>query len=144
LRDGDEDIPRGQHIFRYVRSHIDPVAQLRLPLAPIAAPIANFDGLGDGFSGPGGSFTVGAHPPDTTGDVGPQHFVQAVNSGATTFAVFKKDGTTVLGPTDMSTLFMGVGDPCQTSTDGDPVVKYDRIADRWIISQFGLNVPNNQ
>ena len=49
----------------------------------------NFAGVGNGFTGPQGSFTVNSAPPDTTGAVGPNHYVQMVNSD---FAVFDKSG----------------------------------------------------
>ena len=36
----------------------------------------------------------------------------------------------------MSSLFAALGAPCGTRDDGDPIVLYDRLADRWLISQF--------
>ena len=93
----------------------------------------NFDGIGQGFTGPGGTFVVNSAPPDTNGAVGPNHVVETVN---TDFAVFSKTGTPLFGPIPLNTLWGGFGGGCQVENDGDPVVVYDRIADRWIISQF--------
>jgi hypothetical protein len=103
------------------------------PLAPTTA--LNFAGVGNGFSGPGGSFTVSAAPSDANGSVGPNHYVQIVN---TDFAVFNKSGTAVYGPVPINTLWSGFGGGCETNNDGDPVVVYDKIADRWVISQFSV------
>ncbi|HET9110649.1 MAG TPA: hypothetical protein VFN78_07485 [Ktedonobacterales bacterium] len=109
----------------------------------LAAPTAsnNFDGVGNGFSGPNGTFTVSAAPPDTNGTVGPQDYVQTVN---TDFAVFNKDpnrgvvGSVRYGPVTINTLWNGFGGLCQTDNDGDPTVAYDQIANRWVISQFAV------
>ncbi|HEX9069977.1 MAG TPA: hypothetical protein VF807_14490 [Ktedonobacterales bacterium] len=109
----------------------------------LAAPAAsnNFDGVGNGFTGPNGTFTVNAAPPDTNGTVGPQDYVQTVN---TDFAVFNKDttrgavGTVRYGPVAINTLWSGFGGLCQTDNDGDPTVVFDQIANRWVISQFAV------
>jgi len=119
----------------------DPVLQRVLqPGAPAflaPATIANFDGVGNGFTGPAGTFVVNSAPPDTNGAVGPNHIVEVVN---TDFAVFSKTGTALLGPLPINTLWSGFGGRCATENDGDPVVVYDRIADRWVISQFQVTV----
>ncbi|MCA1829742.1 MAG: hypothetical protein LC689_22695, partial [Myxococcales bacterium] len=106
------------------------------PSLAMPATIFSFDGVGQGFAGPGGTFTVNSAPPDTNGDVGPNHYVQIVN---TDFAVFNKSGTALFGPVPINTLWSGFGAGCQTNNDGDPVVLYDPIADRWIISQFSVS-----
>jgi len=56
------------------------------------------------------------------------HYVQTVN---TDFAVFNKSGTPVYGPVPINTLWSGFGGELQANNDGDPVVIYDPIADRW-------------
>jgi hypothetical protein len=114
---------------------VAPVVQdLQFPGASVAAPapatLANFDGLGQGFTGPNGAFTVFAAAPDAVGAVGPNHYVQAVNYK---LAVFDKTGTAVLGPVSLSSLWPAISE-CNTN-NGDPSVLYDRIADRWLISQ---------
>ncbi|HET7785469.1 MAG TPA: hypothetical protein VFL36_05825 [Myxococcales bacterium] len=117
----------------------DPVVQATAP-APLApATSLNFNGVGNGFSGPAGTFTVNSAPPDTNGDVGPNHYVQIVNSD---FAIFNKAGTAIFGPVPINTLWSGFGGGCQTNNDGDPVVVYDPIANRWVISQFSVTGAN--
>lgn len=79
--------------------------------------------------------TCGCTPPDTNGDAGPSHYVQIVN--ATQIAVYDKTGTILAGyPKEMNTLWSGVGGNCSLSTDGDPNVLYDSLANRWLLAQF--------
>src|SRR5437868_4549466 len=117
----------------------DPVVQASAVPLLIPAPASNFDGIGQGFTGPAGAFTVSSAPPDTNGDVGPNHYVQIVNSD---FAVFNKAGTALFGPVPINTLWSGFGGGCQTNNDGDPVAVYDPIANRWVISQFSVTGAN--
>lgn len=87
---------------------------------------ANWNGIGN---------INGVLPPDTQGDVGPNHYIQVVNLS---FQIFNKQGSSLYGPYDISTIWDGfVGDWTGTN-DGDPVVLYDQAADRWLISQFSL------
>jgi len=109
----------------------DPVVQTSA--TQLAAPTSSsFEGMGAGLAG----FSPGGTPPDTNGDVGPNHYVQTVNSSLT---VFNKSGGIVLCPESINTLWSGFGGGCQTNNDGDPVVKYDRAADRWVVSQFAVS-----
>src|SRR4051812_35433814 len=105
----------------------DPVVQgpRRGAAVALVAPTtsANFEGIGQGFTGPGGTFVVNSAPPDTNAAVGPNHVVETVN---TDFAVFSKTGTPVFGPVPLNTLWSGFGGGCQIENDGDPVVSYDR------------------
>ena len=98
-------------------------------LAPsIPAPILNFAGI------PFPGVNCNCAPPDTNGDVGATQYVQIVNEG---YQVFDKaTGASVLGPNSISSLWTGFGGVCETSGQGDPVVLYDQISDRWVISQF--------
>ena len=107
----------------------------------VAAPAVSsaFEGIGQGFVGPAGTFTVQYAPPDTNGAVGPNHFVQTVN---VSFAVFNKSGAVLYGPAKINTLFTGFGGLCETDNDGDPSVVYDQLADRWIINQFAVSGAN--
>ena len=103
-----------------------------------AAPTAGsgVDGVGQGFSGPQGTFTVDSAPPDTNGAVGATQYVQLVN---TAFAVFDKATKQVVyGPVQTNTLWSGFGGPCENDNDGDGVVVYDKAAGRWIITQFAV------
>ena len=97
---------------------------------------AGFDGVGQGFSGPQGTFQVNSAPPDTNGAVGATQYFQIVNSG---FAVFDKTTKAVVyGPVATNTLWSGFGGPCETDNDGDAVVVYDKAANRWVVSQFAV------
>ena len=57
----------------------DPVVQVSKGAAQAPTLGAGFEGVGQGFSGPNGTFSVNSAPPDTNGAVGPNHFVQIVN-----------------------------------------------------------------
>ena len=107
-------------------------------LAPsIPAPILNFAGIQ--FPG----VVCSCAPPDTNGEVGATQYVQIVNEG---YQVFNKaTGASVLGPVSISSIWSGFGGVCQTGGDGDPVVLYDQIANRWIVSQFaGSSIPTDE
>jgi hypothetical protein len=100
------------------------------PLTPVVG--LSFEGLGAGQYG----FTVNSAPPDTNGTVGATQYVQWVNSS---FAIFNKtSGALIAGPTAGNTLWSGFGGGCQTNNDGDPVVLYDKAAQRWVFSQFSV------
>ncbi len=100
------------------------------PVSPLTAPTStSFDGIGNGVAG----FTVNSAPPDTNSAVGPSHVVEIVNSA---FAVYNKSGTLLLGPSNTNTLWSGFGGSCQTTNDGDGIVRYDRLANRWVLTQF--------
>jgi hypothetical protein len=117
----------------------DAAAQLEHISASLAAPTTaglNFNGLGKGFTGPSGAFTVRYAPPDTTGAIGATQYVQWVNDF---LAVFDKaTGAPVYGPVPGNTLFAGFGGVCETQNDGDPVVMYDKLANRWVLMQFAV------
>jgi len=83
----------------------------------------------------------GVYPPDTDGDVGPNHYMQMINLS---FAVWDKEGNQLYGPVDNSTLWQGFIGPWTGSNDGDPIVLYDDMADRWLASQFAINVGNGK
>ena len=79
-------------------------------------------------------------PPDTDGEVGKTQYVQMVNEGLQVFD--KLTGTSLLGPLAISSFWSGFGGVCELSGSGDPIVIYDQLADRWVISQFaGVGVP---
>lgn len=77
-------------------------------------------------------------PPDTNGDIGVSHYVQTVNSS---FAIYNRTGTKLYGPAAINTVWQGFGGACETRNDGDPILLYDNIADRWLISQFTAASP---
>lgn len=77
----------------------------------------------------------GVLPPDTQGDVGPEHYLQVVNLS---FQIWDKNGNSLYGPADLSTIWDGFTGPWEGTNDGDPIALYDHAADRWLISQFSL------
>lgn len=103
----------------------------------IPSPILNFDGI----VYPGVSCNCA--PPDTNGEVGATQYVQMVNEG---YQVFNKStGASQLGPSGITTLWSGFGGVCQNNGSGDPVVMYDQLANRWVITQFaGVSVPTDE
>ena len=103
---------------------------------PPATIVASFDGLGVGFVGPQGTATA-RNPSDNTVAVGHDHIVQIVN---TRMAIFTKKGTqfdttgkVLYGPVETRNVFRGFGGPCEARNNGDAVVRYDQLADRWLI-----------
>ena len=93
-----------------------------------------FAGVGQGDYG----FTDQYAPPDTNGAVGATQYVQWVN---TYFAVFDKaSGAIASGfPKPGNSIWAGFGGGCQTNNDGDPIVQYDKLANRWILTQFSVS-----
>src|SRR5437660_8802269 len=118
------------------QSASDPVVQASAGAAAAPALGLGFEGIGDGFTGPSGTYAVTSAPPDSNGAVGPNAFVEIVNQS---FAVFNKSGTPLYGPVPTNTLFSGFGGGCAANNDGDATVEYDKLADRWIISQFSVS-----
>jgi hypothetical protein len=92
----------------------------------------NFDGIHAGD--PGAFFS----PPDTNGDVGPNHYIQVVNSS---MAVFDKQGNTLAGPLPINALFVPLGGSCADESPIDPIVNYDPLADRWLVLGFPFASP---
>ncbi len=93
--------------------------------------LQNFAGLGFSDSCIGGQCGSG-WPPDTNGDVGPNHYVQVVN---TSIGIFNKTGTLLQSMT-LDTFFQSAPAPCNVVNNGDPVALYDAQADRWIVTDF--------
>ena len=97
-----------------------------VPLRAFATPQLSFDAQ---------SFN-GVVPPDPVGDVGPEHYVHATNGpdGTPVTIYDKTTGAVAAGPFLMQTLGAGTG-ACATG-GGDPVVLYDHLASRWLLSEF--------
>ena len=109
----------------------DGALQEVVPAAAMPAPQRTFEGPSneDNFR----VFGFRVNPPDPVGDVGPKHYVAMTNL---TFAVYSKQGRALFGPADTGRLWQGFAvDDC-TDPSGDPIVVYDEIADRWILTQF--------
>ncbi len=103
----------------------DPVAQESLAVNAIPTPSKNFAGL-DLFNWGSG------WPPDTNGDIGPNHYIQTVN---TSIGIYNRSGT-LLSAVTFDTFFLGTGTPCDDNNQGDPIVLYDDVSGRWIITDF--------
>ena len=98
---------------------------------PMPAPGVSFDGLSnyDNIA----AYSAEIIPPDMIGDVGPNHYVQAVNA---LVRIFDKGGNAMTPPFRMSELFAPLGTPCSSHNDGEAIVIYDPLADRWLLSQY--------
>src|SRR5205809_3182629 len=104
---------------------------------PPAAIVASFDGMGVGFEGPQGKYE-GRNPSDNSLAVGPDHIVQTVNSRLAVFTKkgrkYDTTGRVLYGPVNTNTIFAGLQGPCATRNNGDAVVRYDQIVDRWLVT----------
>jgi hypothetical protein len=105
------------------------------PVPAMPPPLLTFDGMNS--SGANGT-NCGCLPPDTDGDVGPNHYVEALNVA---FRVFDKNGNPVSNVIQFDALFAPLPDtnPCGAGQNsGDPFVFYDHVADRWVITDFAF------
>ncbi len=111
--------------------------------APAPAPLTNFAGLGRFDAVTGGMAGAGT-PPDTNGDVGPNHYIISVNDA---YGIYDKATGALLASFTENSLFSsgtraggltGTGTLCDTNTFGDPVVLYDQLADRWILTNLAF------
>ena len=98
----------------------------------------NFEGSSDDDNAAVLGFRV--VPPDTEGDIGPNHYVQWINSVS---EIFDRNGNSLVGPFPGNLYFQGMGGICETTNNGDPIVLYDESANRWLVSQFALDFGNN-
>jgi hypothetical protein len=101
------------------------------PVPNMPPPLLTFDGINSAES------QCGCIPPDTNGDVGPNHYVESTNI---VIKVFDKSGNTLLAATSFDDLFGPLGTtPCGTGLNqGDPFAFYDHVADRWVVSDFAF------
>ena len=102
----------------------DPIAQKEAGRNLDIAIGVNFDGIG----------SPGYAPSDSNMAIGPTDIVEVVNVD---FQVFNKTGGSIAGPTSITNIFASLAGDCSSGTDGDPVVLYDRAADRWLLSMIG-------
>lgn len=85
-------------------------------------------------------------PPDTTGDVGPNHYVQWVNLRYSIYTLTRDANNQITNfnlvsgfPKQGNVVWQGFGGRCQSDNDGDPIVQYDQLADRWVLTQFAVS-----
>jgi len=112
---------------------LQPKATATLPIGPIDV----IEGIGEGLKINGQRYQVTSFPADTTGAAGTTQYVQWVNTALIVFDKTTKQA--VLGPVDGSTLWRGFGGNCEHFNDGDPIVLFDRMANRWVLSQFAVS-----
>ena len=111
--------------------------------------ITSFDGLGEGFKGPQGTAFYRS-PSDNALAVGPDHIVQIVNSRMAIFSKkgkkFDSSGRVLYGPGETRNVFRGFGGPCERMNNGDAVVRYDQLANRWLIVMptFRRGIPRTE
>jgi hypothetical protein len=98
-------------------------------LLAFGVPELNFDGQDYTF----------LNPPDPTGAVGQDYYIQMINDlNGATYAIYDKDdGALVQGPTELN-LLAPIGSPCRIAAGGDPIVLYDHLADRWLLTEFTI------
>jgi hypothetical protein len=113
----------------------DPVIQKKKGTGPISSPIQNFDGICLPFGDQAcqQASNCSCLPPDTNGEAGLNQYVEMVN---TSFAVYSKAGAVLRPATDIDQLWAATSSECATHNEGDPVVVYDQLANRWLLSQF--------
>jgi hypothetical protein len=80
-------------------------------------------------------------PPDPVGDVGPNHYVEMVNN---VFAIYDKQGNRLVGPSLLGSLWAGFPVTDCSANSGDPIVLYDQLEDRWLLTQFTSAGTNGQ
>jgi hypothetical protein len=109
-------------------SPIGPDTALQTTFGPLvnATTGAIFDGLS--------VYQGGYIPSDSNIAVGKNHLVETVNEA---YAVYSKTGSIILGANSLRSLWTGLGGNCSSNGAGDPIVQYDQVADRWIITQMG-------
>jgi hypothetical protein len=92
------------------------------------SPGLDFDGIG----------ADGVAPPDTNGAVGATQFAQVVN---VEYAVYDKtSGALLLGPTLIHNIWSGFIGTCANGDGSDPVVLYDKAAQRWVVGQMNVTL----
>src|SRR5215467_2517381 len=136
----EEEIPRRRHPFPLAGGEIQQsqftqqlIQRVLAPIPNMPSPLLTFAGMNSTQSG------CGCLPPDSDGDVGPNHYINSVNSS---IKIFDKLGNPLNGTngTTYNSFFSGlVGNPCGLNqNDGDGIVFYDHMADRWVVSDFAF------
>lgn len=121
----------------------DAVEQTRAGTRPAARLLSVIEGAGAGFAGPQGKGRGGL---DYSLAVGPNHVFEIVNGGGihiwtkrgvpdrrTGKRMFDTTGVPLYGPVNVRTIWKGFGGQCDTRGSGDAVVRYDQLADRWLV-----------
>ena len=135
LKEGPDKPPRLSHAPANVERPRDPAVKTTTHPPNMPDPLADFEGIAQFESG------CGCLPPDTNAAVGPDHVYEIVNSS---FEIYDKTGVSQTGgPVAIDALWAGFGGPCETESDGDPIVKYDQLSQRWLVSEFTAFSPQS-
>src|SRR5579864_699429 len=134
LHGGNPDLVNGPTEIKHLQTGsrnggpAQPDGALQTNLGPLinATGGTNFDGMS--------VYDGGYIPSDSNIAVGPNHVVETVNAAV---SVYTKGGTRLMGPTALRSMWTGLGGECAANNGGDPVVQYDKAADRWMITQLG-------
>ncbi|CAG0937768.1 hypothetical protein TFLX_06723 [Thermoflexales bacterium] len=103
-------------------------AEPALILGAMPTPTLSFNALTFSLNGAG-------HPPDTNGDVGPNHYMLSVN---TSIGIYTKTTGALATAFTINSFWSGAatGTPCDTTNQGDPIVLYDDVNGHWIFMDF--------
>ncbi len=118
-----KELPEPPMPFDRASEQPDAAIQSALGPAAMPLPIVNFTGLTN---------TSNVYPPSPSGEVGRNHYVLM---GNLSFAIYNKSGSLVFGPALNNILWSGFGGACQVQNSGNPIVLYNQLADRWIMTQ---------
>lgn len=90
--------------------------------------------IGFNFDGMNGNQAGGVIPPDTNGAVGDNQFFLITNFA---FSIYNKtSGALEAGPLLIHSIWNGFGGQCGTEDGGDPIVLFDKLANRWVVEQL--------
>jgi hypothetical protein len=144
-----QPVPKAQGAFR-LEHRVKKLPPLASKLAALADTVVQkaatkklqigavvpFEGVGQE------NYSISSDPPDTNGSVGRTHYVQWVNTG---LAIYDKTTRvrvpSMPNPVDGNLVWSGFGGNCENFNDGDPIVLYDKAADRWLLTQFAVTQP---
>jgi hypothetical protein len=126
IKEGPDKPPRLTHAPASVARPKDPAVRTTVHTPNMPDPIADFEGQ---------FMTCGCYPPDTNAAVSTANVWQVVNLQS---QIYDKDGNAIVDPFDTNSLWTGFGGPCENTNDGDPIVKWDQLAQRWMVSQFAV------
>jgi hypothetical protein len=130
-------VPAGRDaVVRRVQRSSAGIEQTSHGTRPPVVMIESFDGHGFGLVGPHGAGR-GGNPSDNSLAVGPNHIFETVNSLSAIYTksgeLFDRTGEVLFGPIGHNIFWSGFGGECERSPNGDTVVRYDQLADRWLI-----------
>lgn len=133
----EERIPKPKKILTPGVPFVDSMLQTSAEPLVAATKILSVESLSVGGFG---LDCDGVSPPDANVAVGGSQIVQWVN---TCYAVFDKaTGAEIAGPFLGNHFWNGFGGACQSQNSGDPIILYDKMANRWIAAQNTFGSPH--